>query len=43
MSDSFDEDNYPETICTLEDEHLKNVDTFMYLGQKYTYNELYNS
>jgi hypothetical protein len=26
-----------------EDEHLKNVDTLVYLGQKYTFNEPYTS
>ena len=41
MSDS--KDSYSKTICTLEDEHLKNVDTFTYRGQRFTFNEPYTS
>lgn len=43
MSDNFDEDSYPKTICVLEDEHIQNVVTFTYLGQQFTYNEPYTS
>ncbi|KXJ24055.1 hypothetical protein AC249_AIPGENE10834 [Exaiptasia diaphana] len=41
MSDKYDETTYPETICTINNENLKNVETFTYLGQNFTYNEAY--
>ena len=45
MTDQYDEDveKYPTTICTLDDKQLKNVKTFKYLGQKFSFNEYYTS
>ena len=41
MTDRYDDSNYPESICVIENQHLENVRTFIYLGQKFAYNEPY--
>ena len=43
MSADIEEENYPESICTLDGQKLKNVKTFKYLGQKFQFNEPYTA
>ena len=43
MSKDIKEDDYPSTICTLDGNELKNVKTFKYLGQKFSFNEPYTA